>query len=364
MTDPNVQPQERLRVVVFSTMSYEISAFEKTMKDIPGAENTLNLMFISARLDRTTASMVAGARAVCLFNTDMADDHILHIFRTAGVQLITLRYPGENPIDVERAATMGIKVTRTPAHSPISIAEYAVTLLLTLNRKVHLANRRVVNGSFSLEGLVGFNLADKTVGIIGTGHVGCIVARILKGFGCRILAYDMIESEDVKMLGARYVPMKTLLESSDIISLHAPLVPGTHHMIGTETLARCKRGVYIINTARGGLIDVHAITDALRTGQVGGLAMDVYAGQISLLLREQSGHISDWNFHLLKSMPNVIITGQQAALTTNAIASAATSTIETLLQFQKGEHLDYQIHPVGTPSTRTPDSNPSPKTNR
>lgn len=347
MSVRDARSQDPLRVVMFSTMSYEVKTFEDVMRDIPDAESTLSLMFVSARLDRTTASMVSGARAVCLFTNDLPDDHILEIFSRAGVELIALRYPGESMIDVGRAALKGIKVTRSPSHSPTSIAEYAVSLMLALNRKVHIANQRVLTGSFNLEGLVGFNVADKTVGIVGTGQVGRIVARIMRGFNCRVLAYDMIESEEVEKCGGKYVSMKKLLINSDIISLHAPLVPGTHHMIGSETLQLCKRGVHIINTARGGLIDIRAVAEALQFGQVGGLAMDAYEGENGLFYREQGGNITDWNFQLLKCMPNVIITGHQAALTTNALAAMATWTIKTLLQFHRGENLEFLVEPKG-----------------
>lgn len=339
--------RDPIRVVIFSSTPYEIEAFESTLKDIPDAASSINLMFVTARLDRTTAHMVTGAPVVCLFATDMVDDHILEIFSHAGVKLIALRYPGESAINVEHAALRGIRVARTPPHSPTSIAEYAVTLMMCLNRKVHVANRRVLNGSFSLDGLVGFNVADKTVGIIGTGQVGRIVVRILRGFGCRLLAYDMIEQDEVKKCGAEYVPMKNLLEASDIITLHAPLVPGTYHMIGSETLPGCKPGVIIINTAHGGLIDIRAALEGLQTGIVGGLAMDVYEGETEVLFRDQGSHLSDWTFQTLKGMPNVIITGHQAALTTNALAEVSKWTIGTVMKYYSGGALDCVLNPTG-----------------
>lgn len=334
---------DRLRVIMFSAMPYEVSAFQQQMSETPGSD-ALDLVFVSARLDSSTVSVAHGATVVCLFATDQTEG-MLDALGRAGVRLIALRYAGASTVDVDRAAQLGISVARAPAHAPTSIAEYTVTLMLALNRKVHVASNRVRDGNLNLHGLVGFDVSDKTVGIIGTGKVGRIVARIMRGFGCRVLAYDMIESPEVIGGGGKYVTMRKLLASSDILSLHAPLVPGTHHMIGAETLPHCKRGVHIINTSRGGLIDVKAVIEALHSGQVGGLAMDVYEGESSLFFRDNAGEIGDLDFHLLKSLPNVLITGHQSALTTNALASVAKSTVNTLMQFQRGDDVEFVIKP-------------------
>lgn len=337
----------RLRVIMYSAMPYEVSAFEHVLRATPESR-VLDLVFVSAHLDRSTASLATGARAVCLFATDRADTYLLGRLRDLGVELVALRYAGVSSVDLEKASELGIRVARAPAHAPTSIAEYTVALMLSLNRKVHLASARVRDGNLSLQGLVGFDMASKTVGIIGTGKVGRIVARILRGFGCRVLAYDMIESQEFIDTGGRYVSMGALLASCDILTLHAPLVPGTLHMIGGETLARCKNGVYIVNTSRGGLIDKKAAIEALQSGQIGALAIDVYEGEASFYFRDHTGETLDPEFQMLKSMPNVLITGHQSALTTNALASVANATIRTLLQFHAGDELDYAISPGQT----------------
>lgn len=351
-------PEPRLRVIMFSAMPHEVAAFEHEMQRTPEAR-ILDLVCVSSQLETSTASLAAGARAVCLFATDQADAHILDRLQVMGVELLTLRYAGVSSVDLIRATALGIRVAPAPAHAPTSIAEYTVALMLSLNRKVHVASNRVRDGNMTTHGLVGFDMRGKTVGIIGTGKVGRIVGQILRGFGCRLLAFDMMESPEVIELGAKYVPMNTLLASSDILSLHAPLVPGTHHIIGRNTLPRCKTGVHVINTSRGGLIDIKAAIDALRSGQMGGLAIDVYEGEASLFFRDHTGNQTDPDFQLLRSMPNVLITGHQAALTTNALAAVARATVKTLLQFHRGEELDYEIKPGQTRRKRSTAAAPS-----
>lgn len=343
---------ERLRVIMFSALQYEVTVFEKELSDNALISSMIDIIFVSAKLDRNTASLTSNTLAICVFATDHLDGHMLQILHNHGVKLIALRYAGSSNVDLDRARQLGLSITRVPAHSPKSIAEYTVTLMLSLNRKVHLAHPRARDGNLSLHGLVGFEMWGRTVGIIGTGLIGRHVARILSGFGCQILAYDMFECQQVKDIGGQYVSIHKLLAQSDIISLHAPLVPGTHHMISTETLAQCKRGVHIINTSRGGLVDVPAIIDALQSGQVGGLAMDVYEGENSLFFRDQVNEIIDPSFQLLKSLPNVLITGHQGALTTSALTSVAKFTLKTLVQFHKGETLEHMIR-IPHPSERS-----------
>lgn len=332
----------RLRVIMFGAMEHEVTAFENEMQST-SETRVLDIVYVSAQLDKSTATLATGAKAVSLFATDHADAHILGTLHALGVQLITLRYAGVPSLDLAKASELGMRVAPAPAHAPTSIAEYTILLLLALNRKVHIATNRVRDGNMTMQGLVGFDLRGKTVGIIGTGKVGKIVVRILSSFGCKVLAFDMIESSEVIATGAKYVSMNTLLASSDIISLHAPLVPGTRHMIGSHTLPLCKMGVYIINTSRGALIDAKAAIGALRSGQIGGLALDAYEGEATLFFRDHTGVQTDVDFQLLRSMPNVLITGHQAALTTNALASVAKATLKTLFQFYHGEDLEYEI---------------------
>lgn len=335
--------ESTLRVIMFSSMQYDVSAFEKELSDGPNLSAILDIVFVSSPLDDSTVSLTKDASAVCIFATDIIDAHMLQKLYDYGIRLITLRYAGCSNVDIERANQLGIFISRVPAHAPSSIAEYTVALMLALNRKTHIAHSRVRDGNLSLHGLVGFDVSDCTIGIIGTGKVGRIVARIMKGFGSQLLAYDIIENQQIIDLGAKYVSMRKLLANSDILCLHAPLVPGTYHMIGADTLARCKRGVHIINTSRGGLIDIPAVIEGLHTGQIGGLAMDVYEGENSIFFKDQVNELVDRNFLLLKSLPNVLITGHQSALTSNALATVAKCTIKTLVQFQRRERLDYVV---------------------
>lgn len=325
-------------------MPYERVAFEEALKKSPTANRFLDIVYVTACLDYSTASLAADAQAVCLFATDEVEPILLSKLHALGVRLVALRYAGISSIDMDVAHRLGIAVARTPAHAATSIAEYTVTLMLALNRKVHVACSRVRDGNFSLQGLVGFDMAGKTVGIIGMGLVGQLVARILRGFGCRILAYDVGPHAEVNA-SIKFVQMHELLATSDIISLHAPLVPGTIHMLGRETLPMCKRGVFIVNTSRGALIDVHAMINNLTSGQVAGLAMDVYEGETSMFFKESGSSKHDLDFHVLRAMPNVIITGRQSSLTTNALASVAIATVRTLEQFYHGEELEYVVRP-------------------
>lgn len=333
---------QRLRVVMFSAMSQEITAFKHQLKSAPDA-HLLDIVFVSAQLDRDTATLASGARAVSLFATDHADSQMLTNLRRLGVELIALRYAGVSSVDLEKAAQVGILVAKTPSHAHTAIAEYTIALILCLNRKVHVGSNKVRDGNLNLHGLMGIDVASSTVGILGTGKVGRHVARILKGFGCKILAYDMIESQEIIDLGVKYVNMNTILSLSDILTLHAPLLPATHHMINADTLSRCKSGVRIINTSRGGLLDIRAAIGALRSGQMGGLAMDVYEGEANLFFKDRTGEQVDEDFQLLRSMPNVLITGHQSTLTQNAVDEVARTTVRTLLQFRAGKELEYEV---------------------
>lgn len=337
------QPQP-LRVITFSAMRYEIAAFQHLLRSIPDAQR-LDIVFVSSRLNRSTVSLANGARAVSLFVTDTADAQMLVRLHRLGVKLIALRYPGVSSVDVDKATQLGIVVTRTFPHAHTSIAEYTIALMTSLNRKVHIGSNRLRDGIMSLDGLMGFSISGSTVGIIGTGKVGRHVARLLKGFGCDILAYDALASEQVQDLGIQYVTFRTLLSSSDIITVHAPLLPSTYHLIGPHTLSECKKGVHIINTSRGGLIDTSAVIEALRSGQVGGLALDVYEGEADLFFEDHTGEQIDLEFQKLRSMPNVLITGHQSALTRNAIHDVVLATVTTLLQFHAGEELEYEVKP-------------------
>ena len=333
---------DQLRVIMYSAMQYEEAAFKEVLRNDSAWDEVFDIVFVSARLDGGTVSLAKGARAICLFASDRADAQLLKRLRNDGVELIVTRYAGVSCVDVAMAEKLGFKIARTPAHAPTSIAEYTIALMLALIRKIHAACNRVRDGNLSLHGLVGFDISEKTVGIIGTGKVGQIVTRILTAFGCRVLAFDMKQSQEVMDMGGTYVSLEDLLRNSDILTLHAPLVRGTHHLIGRKTIPRCKTGVHIVNTAGGGLIDVKAVIEGLRVGQIGGLAIDVYEGESSVFFRDHTGEVVDFDIQILKSMPNVLITCRQAGLTTNALGVAARATVKTLQQFHRGEELEYE----------------------
>lgn len=324
-------------------MPHEIQAFEDALSGPLGTSSLFEFVYISSRLDAGTATLARGADVVCLFVVDTADAQVLRILASNGVRLVALRSPGVGSVDLRIAAKLGIRVARTPPHAPASIAEYTVSMILALNRKIHLAVNRVRDGNFGLNGLVGFEMHSKTVGIIGTGKVGTASARILAGFGCSLLAYDIAESEEVIAVGGRYVSMAKLLSASDIIVLHAPLLASTHHIICHESLSRCKQGVMIVNTSRGGLIDIHAVIEGLRNGTVGSLGIDVYEGESRLFFRDNTGEPLDADFEVLRSMPNVIVTGHQSTLTDCTLEATANATIRTLLQFSSGDPMQYEV---------------------
>ncbi|CAN8062814.1 unnamed protein product [Agarophyton chilense] len=345
---PIPQKQRPLRFMLFSALPYEIEAFQSEIK-LAGASGFIEMIPIQSALEDATASLALGAQVVCLFATDRVHKNMLLALKACGVEVLAFRYSGVRAFLDEFAFEVGIRIARPPAHSPTSVAEYTISLLMTLNRRIHIAHNRVRDGNFRLHGLMGFELSGKTVGIIGTGQVGRRVAQILSGFGCRILAFDLIESKEVLANGGRYVSLKKLLESSHILSLHAPLMAATRHMISAKALESCKRGVLIVNTARGALVDISAVIDGLRSGQVGGLAMDVYEGETSMFFRDQTGDVVDMNLQVLKSMPNVLLTGHQSALTREAITSVARNLVRCLIQFRMGVEMDFEVKPEVDP---------------
>jgi D-lactate dehydrogenase len=250
------------------------------------------------------------------------------------VRLIALRCAGDTQVDLAAARDLGLTVTRVPAYSPYAVAEHAVALLLALNRKLHRAHNRVREWNFSLDGLVGFDLHGKTVGVVGTGKIGAVFAKIMSGFGCRLLAFDVFPRTD---LPVTYVSREVLLAESDVISLHVPLLPETHHFLNTETIALLKRGAYVVNTSRGALIEAQALLDALKSGHIGGAALDVYEEEAGIFFHDLSGELlQDDVLARLISLPNVLITSHQAFLTHDALANIAQTTLDTITAFEKG----------------------------
>lgn len=337
-------PKKTLRVIMYSAMPYEVVAFKRALSNYHDDRDNLDVVYLSSPLNTNTVSLSMDAQVVSLFALDRADNELVEQLHSNGVRLIVLRYPGVSSVDFEKASSMGIQIASASIHASTSMGEYAVGLMLTLNRKIHLAYNRVRDGNLSLNGMVGFEMMGKTAGIIGTGKVGIVVAKILHGFGCNILAYDTQEHEKITSYGGKYVSVAELLEKSDIVTLHAPLVPATHHMLRQETMRRCKRGVYIVNISRGALIDTKAAIEYLRSGHIGGLAMDVYEGESDLFFRDRTGEVLDEDFQLLKSMPNVLMTGHQSSLTTSALGRIAKACVKSMIQFYRGESLQYKYN--------------------
>ena len=316
-------------IAVFDTHHFDRAALEKENANL-GHE----LRFFEARLDQKTVKLAADCNAVCVFVNDVLNRPTLTALHEMGIRLIALRCAGYNQVDLKAARDLGLTVVRVPDYSPYAVAEHAVALLLALNRKLHRSYNRVRESNFSLEGLVGFDLHGKTVGIVGTGKIGAVFAKIMTGFGCRLLAFDTFPRTD---LPVTYVPREQLLAESDIISLHVPLLPETYHFLKSETIAKLKRGALIINTSRGALIEAHALLEALKSGHVGGAALDVYEEEAGVFFHDLSGQIlQDDVLARLISMPNVLITSHQAFLTHEALANIAQTTLTTISAFERG----------------------------
>lgn len=294
--------------------------------------SSLELRFLEFRLGPETVASAEGAGAVCVFVNDTVDAAVVEALAGKGVRHIALRCAGFNNVDLEAAKRSGLVVTRVPAYSPHAVAEHTLALLLTLNRKIHRAYNRVREQNFSLNGLVGFDLSGKTVGIVGTGKIGRITAQIFRGFGCGVLAYDPREDKEwAAANGVGYVDLETLLRESDIVSLHSPLFPETYHLLDAERFAMMKRGVFVVNTSRGKLIDSQALIGGLKSGHIGGVALDVYEEEEGIFFEDHSGTVlQDDELSRLLTFPNVLITSHQAFLTKEALGEIARVTVENL----------------------------------
>jgi D-lactate dehydrogenase len=330
-----------MKVAFFSTKEYDRTSFNAANQQF-GHE----LVFLEAHLNSQTAPLAAGAGAVCAFVNDRLDAATLDILSHDGVHLVALRSAGFNHVDLRRAEELGLVVARVPAYSPYAVAEHAVALILGLNRKLPRAYARVRDGNFSLDGLAGFDLHGRTVGVIGTGRIGAVFARIMNGFGCRLLASDRYPSRECLELGARYVELPELFGEADIISLHAPLTPETQHIIGHAAIAQMKRGVMIINTGRGALIDTQAVIAGLKSGKIGFLGLDVYEEEEALFFEDRSGQvIQDDRFVRLLSFPNVIVTAHQAFFTEEALHNIAETTLANITAFETGSGTLHRVRP-------------------
>lgn len=302
-------------------------------------DHGVTFLFHECRLNSGTAVTAGGADSVCVFVNDQLDKECLETLAGNGVKLITLRCAGFNNIDLDMAKKLGMKVVRVPAYSPQSVAEHTLALLLTLNRKIHRAFNRVRELNFSLNGLEGFNIGGRTVGIIGTGKIGKIAAQIFRGFGAEVLAYDPAPDKGWALEQCiSYCPFGDLLQNSNIVSLHLPLLPETHHLLNADTLALMKPGSIVLNTSRGKLIDTTAMIQALKDRHLGGVALDVYEEEEGVFFEDLSGEVlQDDELSRLLTFPNVLITSHQAFLTEEALQEISRTTIQNILKFDKGE---------------------------
>ena len=324
-----------MRSVLFSTRPYDMRSFQRVNAS---STDPLSIEFQEARLDHATARLAEGFDAVVPFVNDVVDADVIATLAAGGTRLLALRSSGFNHVDLSAAEAAGITVMRVPAYSPHAVAEFTVGLMLAVERRIHRAAARVRDGNFSLEGLLGSDIRGRTVGVVGTGRIGALVARILHGFGCDLLVHDPFPAPEVVALGARVVDLDTLLSSSDIITLHCPLTPESHHLIDHDAIARMRRGVMIVNTSRGALVDTRAVIDGLKSGHIGTLALDVYEEESDLFFEDLSDRvITDDVFSRLLTFPNVLITAHQAFFTTQALECIAATTLDNIRAFARGE---------------------------
>ena len=323
------------KIAVFSSKKYDRTFIERFNQD-----TSLEFEFFEYKLSAETVDLAKGYRAVCIFVNDDVNKTVLDKLYQFGINVIALRCAGFNNVDIEHTKSLGMKICRVPEYSPQAVAEHAVGLMLTLSRKFHKAYNRVREDNFSLDGLMGFNLHQKTVGIIGTGNIGLATLKILNGFGCQLIAFDPNENPEALALGVKYVELNQLFTQSDIISLHCPLLKQTQHIINAESLKLMQPTAMLINTSRGGLIDSHAVVDALKHKKLGYLGIDVYELESELFFEDLSGEIiQDDIFSRLSTFPNVLITGHQGFFTEEAISTIAKTTIDSLEKLLNNQSL-------------------------
>ncbi len=329
-----------MKLAIFDSHEFDRISLEKS-----NAEHGHELVFFKPTLTRDTAELAKGFRAVCVFVHDLLDEPTLQHLKEGGTELIALRCAGFNNVDLKAAKSLGMKIVRVPEYSPYAVAEHAMALLLALNRKIPRAYNRVRDGNFSLDGLVGFDLRGKTVGVVGLGKIGAAFARIARGFGCKLLGYDVRQDETLKRdLELQYVALEQLFAQSDVISLHVPLFPATVHLVNEATLSQMKPGVIIVNTSRGALIHAGDLVDALKAGKIAGAALDVYEEEEDVFFRDLSGTVlQDDTLARLLSFPNVIVTAHQAFLTEEALGNISDATLGNITAFSQGTALKHEL---------------------
>lgn len=328
-----------MRIAFFSAHGFDRQFFDEANR-----AHGHDIQYLEARLTPATSALATGAPAVCAFVNDDLHEQVLTRLQSNGVRLIALRSAGFNHVDVPTAHALGLTVVRVPAYSPHAVAEHAVAMMLSLNRNIHRAHARVREGNFALDGLLGFDMHGRTVGIVGTGKIGTVVARILTGFGCRILAYDVAVNPECDEMGVQYRSLDDLWAESDIVSLHAPLTNATRHMVDAAAIARMKPGVMILNTSRGALVDAAALIDGLKSGRVGYVGLDVYEEEEQLFFRDLSAQvIQDDVFARLLTFPNVLITAHQGFFTTEALAAISETTLANVTAFERGRRTGNEL---------------------
>ncbi|MCB4824808.1 2-hydroxyacid dehydrogenase [Roseicella aerolata] len=332
-----------MQVAIFSAKPYDRQFLDAANAAAGGRHH---LAYLEARLSPETAVLAQGAGAVCAFVNDQADAAALETFAAAGVRLLALRSAGFNNVDLAAARRLGVTVARVPAYSPESVAEHTVAMILALNRRIHRAYARVREGNFALDGLLGFDLKGRSVGIVGTGRIGAAVARIMLGFSCRVLAHDPYPDPALEALGVTYATVPDLLAASDIVTLHCPLTPGTHHLIDAAAIRHMRRGAMLINTSRGAIVDTRAAIAGLKSGAIGLLGLDVYEEEGDLFFEDLSGQVlQDDVFARLLTFPNVLVTAHQAFFTAEALTAIAETTIANITAF---EETGRAVHEVST----------------
>ena len=329
-----------MRVAFFST-----HAFDREFFDQANVTRRHDLHYLEARLTPATTTLARDFPVACAFVSDQLDRDVLAALWSSGTRMIALRSAGFNHVDVGQARELGFTVSRVPAYSPHAVAEHTIALILTLNRKIHRAYARVREGNFALDGLLGFDLVGRTAGVVGTGKIGAIVARILMAFGCRVLAYDIAPGSECRAMGVEYVPLDEIWTRSDVITLHTPLTTDTRHMVDARGIARMKPGVMIINTGRGALVDTPALIDGLKSGHIGYLGLDVYEEEEQLFFQDLSSHvIQDDVFARLLMFPNVVVTAHQAFFTREALHAISETTLDNISAFEQGRRSGNELY--------------------
>lgn len=326
-----------MKIAFFSTKPYDRRFFEETNSEADESQRH-EIHFLEPRLTKDTISLTDGFDAVCAFVNDTLDRPVLEGLSERGIRLILLRSAGFNHVDLSVADELGLTVLRVPVYSPYAVAEHTVALILALNRKIYRAFNRVRESNFAIDGLLGFDLHGKTVGLIGTGRIGQIMAKICTGFGCDVVAYDKQVNPECEKIGVSYLSFEEVIERSDILSLHCPLTPQTHHLINDDSVKRLKPGVMLVNTSRGGLIDAQAVIKGLKSKQIGSVALDVYEEEGDVFFEDLSGEVlQDDVLARLLTFPNVLITSHQAFFTQEAMQKIAQTTLANATGYATGE---------------------------